>query len=392
MTAQDLYRQSRRAAALGAAVSLALGGAKLAGGVWGHSIALLSDSIHSLGDAGVAAVVLAALHGSERPPDPEHPYGHTRLEAIAGSNVALLLALSALWIIWESVTTLGEISPEPATFALWIAAASMVLNEALYQYKRRVARRTGSSTIRATAWDHRLDAYSSLTVFVALALVKLGGPAFHAADHIAAVVVALVILWVAVTLFWNSLQELMDRQADPELVDAVRHEALAVPGVQDVEKLLVRKTGLEYLVDIHVEVNPELSVREGHAIAHNVKDRIKEHIVPIKDVLVHIEPGQAKGENPLADAGSRRVSLKNFHSDSSLSSAKLEQYDKLSTEALIDSLRPGKVGSLKIRPDGTMIDGHHRIKILRDRGIDVNSLPREEVPGSLSDASDPLLD
>jgi cation diffusion facilitator family transporter len=297
VSAQDLYRQSRRAAALGAAVSLALGGAKLAGGVWGHSIALLSDSVHSLGDAGVAAVVLAALHGSEVPPDREHPYGHTRLEAIAGSNVALLLALSALWIIWESITTFSEPSPEPATFALWIAAASMVLNEALYHYKRGVARRTGSSTIRATAWDHRLDAYSSLTVFMALALVKLGGPAFHAADHIAAVLVALLILWVAATLFWNSLQELMDRQADPELVDTVRREALAVEGVQDVEKLLVRKTGLEYLVDIHVEVNPELSVREGHAIAHSVKDRLIERVVPIRDVLVHIEPGQTKEEN-----------------------------------------------------------------------------------------------
>jgi cation diffusion facilitator family transporter len=250
--------------------------------------------VHSLGDAGVAAAVLVALHGSEVPPDQEHPYGHTRLEAIAGSNVALLLALSAFWIIWESVTTFSEGSPEPAAYVLWIAAASMVLNEALYHYKKRVAQRTGSSTIRASAWDHRLDAYTSLTVLLALALVRFGGPAYHAADHIAAVLVALVILWVAGMLFWNSLQELMDRQAEPELVDTVRREALAVPGVQNVEKLRVRKTGLEYLVDIHIEVDPELSVREGHAIAHDVKDRLIERVVPIKDVLVHVEPGQAK--------------------------------------------------------------------------------------------------
>jgi cation diffusion facilitator family transporter len=378
VTAQDLYRQSRRAAALGAAVSLALGGAKLAGGVWGHSIALLSDSIHSLGDAGVAAVVLAALHGSELPPDPEHPYGHTRLEAIAGSNVALLLALSALWIIWESVTTFGEPSPEPAMFALWIAAASMVLNEALYHYKRRVAGRTGSSTIRATAWDHRLDAYSSLTVFVALALVKLGGPAFHAADHVAAVLVALVILWVAGTLFWNSLQELMDRQADPELVDAVRHEAVAVGGVQDVEKLLVRKTGLEYLVDIHVEVNPALSVREGHDIAHNVKDRIMERVVPIKDVLVHIEPAPEKATSSF-DSDLRRGTRTALHADMTLTQEKLARYGLLSTDELVDSLKPGRPNSLKVRPDGLMMDGHHRIKILRDRGVDVDSLDREIV-------------
>jgi divalent metal cation (Fe/Co/Zn/Cd) transporter len=104
-----------------------------------------------------------------------------------------------------------------------------------------------------------------------------------------------VILWAGASLFWGSLQELMDRQADPVLLETVRREAEAIPGVRGVEKLLVRKAGLEYLVDIHVEVDPDLSVREGHAIGHAVKDRLIEQVVTVKDVLVHIEPAPEEG-------------------------------------------------------------------------------------------------
>ena len=142
----------------------------------------------------------------------------------------------------------------------------------------------------AAAWDQRLDALSSLAVLAALALVRWGGPAWRAADHVAALLVAVVIVWAGSSLFWGGLHELMDRQADPDTLAAVRREAEAVPGVRGVEKLLVRKAGLEYLVDIHVEVDPELTVREGHAIGHAVKDRLLERLVTVKDVLVHIEP------------------------------------------------------------------------------------------------------
>jgi cation diffusion facilitator family transporter len=285
---QERYRQSRRAAIWGIALSLGLGGAKLAGGVLGHSVALLSDAVHSLGDALTSAAVFAALVWSQQPADREHPYGHTRAEAVAASNAALLLILSALGIAWESLSTLAEPSPPPELFTLGIAAASILLMEGLYQYKTHVARRTGSASLLATAWDHRLDALASLAVLAGLALARWAG--WHAADHIAALVVAVVILWAGGTLFWGSVQELMDRQADPEMLAAVRREALAVPGVRGVEKLLVRKTGMEYLVDIHVEVDSDQTVREGHAIGHAVKDRLIERFVPVKDVLVHIEP------------------------------------------------------------------------------------------------------
>jgi cation diffusion facilitator family transporter len=294
----DLYRLSRRAALWGLVITLSLGVLKLTGGLLGHSLALLSDAVHSLGDAVAMAAVWGALLAAQQPADREHPYGHTRVEAIAGSHIALLLILSALWVGWEALSTWKQPSPVPEPYTLLIAALSVLLNEGLFRYSRRVARRTGSRAVLTASWDQRLDAFGSLAVLVSLALAQLG-PAWHAADHVGALLTALLILWTGATLFWGSVQELMDRQADPEMLARVRQEASAVPGVQGVEKLLVRKTGIEYLVDIHIEVDPKMSVRESHAIGHAVKDRLLERLVTVKDVLVHIEPAPSPRDQGL---------------------------------------------------------------------------------------------
>ncbi len=285
---QELYRQCRRAALLGVALGLSLGAVKLAGGVFGNSEALVYDAVHSFGDALTAVVVWVSLLWAQQPADREHPYGHTRIEAVAGSTVALLLLLSGLVMGWEALITLSEASPAPALYTLAIAALSILLKELLYRYESNVAGRTGSSAVRAAAWDHRLDALGSLAVLIGLAVSYWGG--VRIADHVAALAVALVVLWAGGRLLWDSVQELMDRQAEPAIVDEVRREALAAPGVRGVEKVLVRKTGLEYLVDIHIEVDAEASVRQGHAVGHAVKDRLTGNIVMVKDVLVHIEP------------------------------------------------------------------------------------------------------
>jgi cation diffusion facilitator family transporter len=285
---KELYRQCRRAALWGVGLGLALGALKLAGGWFGHSEALIADAVHSFGDALTAAAVWISLLWAQRPADREHPYGHTRLEAVAGSNVALLLILSGLGMGWEALTTFGEASQKPELYTLAIAAVSILLKETLYRYESNVARRTGSSAVRAAAWDHRLDALGSLAVLIGLAISIWGG--WREADHVAALAVALVVLWAGGALLWSSVQELMDRQAEPKVLDEVRREALIVPGVRGVEKVLVRKTGLEYLVDIHIEVDAEASVRDGHALGHAVKDRLMGKIATVKDVLVHIEP------------------------------------------------------------------------------------------------------
>jgi cation diffusion facilitator family transporter len=267
---------------------------KLFGGLFGHSFALISDAVHSLGDAVTSGALLGALIVSQRSPDPDHPYGYTRAETAAGSSVALVLMLSALLVGWQALLSFSQEYEPPETYTLIIAGLSAVLKEALYRYNSRVARRVGSSALKASAWDHRLDALSSLAVLGGVALAKWGGPAYHLADHVAALVVAMIILWVGGKLFWDNLHELMDQQADPKLVERVRTEARSVPGVMGVEKLFMRKTGLEYLVDIHVEVDPDMTVRQGHAIAHAVKDHVMSRVELIKDVLVHIEPAPQK--------------------------------------------------------------------------------------------------
>ena len=287
---EGVYRQTRRAALIALIVTLALGVSKLIGGWLGHSLALLSDSMHSLGDTLSSASILIALWWAERPADREHPYGHTRIETIAASNVALLLIVSGLWIVWEALRTWKEPTPAPHWYTLVIALVSAIANEGVYRYSILVARSTGSKAVEVAAWDQRLDVFGSLVVLVGLSVAVWGGPAWHGIDHIAALIVAGLVLWTGGNLFWSSLQELMDRQAEPELLAVVRYLARDVPGVRGIEKLIVRKSGLEYFVDIHVEVDAELSVREGHEIGHAVKARLISEVPTIKDVLVHIEP------------------------------------------------------------------------------------------------------
>jgi cation diffusion facilitator family transporter len=290
----QLYREARRAAAWGIAVSLGLGLMKLLGGLFGGSLALLTDAVHSLVDAMISGTLLGALAVAERPADPEHPYGHTRVEAVAGLSIALVLVMLALGIGWEALSTLSARRTAPEAYASAIALVGFVLQELLHRHASRVARRTGSGALSATAWDYRLDAIGSLVVLAGVALATWGGPSWLWADNAAAAAAAATILWVAFGLFRDNAEELIDRQADPDLLDAVRREALAVPGVLGVETLRVRKAGLEYLVDIHVEVDPEQTVRQGHDIAHAVKEQIIRHVPPVRDVLVHIEPSPVK--------------------------------------------------------------------------------------------------
>jgi cation diffusion facilitator family transporter len=296
-----LYRQASAAAALGLVFNLLLGAAKLTGGLLTNSFALISDALHSLGDGLTSGVVLFAFRYAQRPPDAEHPYGHTRAEAIAGSNVALLLIVSALVVGWEALQHLFDAHEPPPAWALWIAAGSMAVQEALYRYETNVGKRTGSAALLANAWDHRNDAFCSLAVLCGLAVVRWGGPAWAGADHVAALVVVLVIIWSGLRLFRASASELMDLQADEPFVRQVRAAAAAVPEVRGVEKLRVRKSGLEYFADIHIEVDSRLTVAEGHRIGHVVKDHLLRQFSQLRDVLVHLEP------SPHEDAAPGRV-------------------------------------------------------------------------------------
>jgi cation diffusion facilitator family transporter len=286
----SLYRTATRATLLGLVVNLTLGVVKLVGGLVGNSFALLSDAVNSLGDSLTSIVVRFALRGAQRPPDAEHPYGHTRAEGIAATNVAVVIILSALMVAWEAIQRLGTTHAPPPVWTLWIAGLNVLIKESLYQYKVGIGRRVGSAAVIANAWDHRSDALCSSAVLIGLAAVRWGGPGFSWADQAAALVVVLAITWTGVKLFCSSASELMDLQADPQLVAEIRRVAEQLPNVRRVEKLWVRKTGLEYLADIHIEVDEHLSVAEGHRIGHGVKDRLLASFPALRDVLVHLEP------------------------------------------------------------------------------------------------------
>ena len=289
-TLDSIYRSAFRAALLGLSVNLSLGVIKLLGGLIGHSFALISDAVNSFGDVFASLVVLLALYVARRPADAEHPYGHTRAEAIAGANVALLIILSALYVGWEAVQRFGLRHTLPPVWTLWIAGANVLIKEWLYQYKYRVGRRTGSVALIANAWDHRSDAFCSLSVLVGLSFVRWGGPDWIWADELAALVVVAAITGTGIALFHKSTSELMDVQAEAEFVNRVRQSARDVSGVEAVEKLWVRKSGLEYFVDIHIEVDENLTVAEGHRIGHDVKDGLLHQFPVLRDVLVHLEP------------------------------------------------------------------------------------------------------
>lgn len=275
---------------LGLVVNLALGVVKLVGGLVGSSFALVSDAVNSLGDALTSVVVVGALWYAQRPADEEHPYGHTRAEAVAASNIAVVIILSALFVGWQALTRIAGHHEVPPVWTLWIAAANVVIKEGLYRYKVRVGKTTGSAAIVANAWDHRSDALCSLAVFVGLGIVRWAGPDYIWADEAAALVVVAAILISGVKLFRSSTSELLDPQADEQLVEQIRATAEQTPGVSQVEKLWVRKTGMEYLADIHIQVDAQLTVDEGHRIGHRVKDRLVEQFASLRDVLVHLEP------------------------------------------------------------------------------------------------------
>ncbi|WP_206107746.1 cation diffusion facilitator family transporter [Paludisphaera rhizosphaerae] len=288
---RGLYGEAVSATWLGLAVNLVLGGAKLVGGLVGGSLAMVSDAVNSLGDVFTSTAVLAAFHVAQKPADAEHPYGHTRAEAIAGSNVAVLVIVSALLVAWNTIWSFPhEVAATPPWWTLLIAGGNVAVKEALYQYKIRLGRRLGSSALIANAWDHRSDALSALAVLISLALVRILGPRYTFLDGVAALAVVGVILYSATHLLLSSAQELMDAQAEPELVAEIREAAGRLPQVRRVDKLWVRKSGLEHLVDIHVQVPAGLSVAEGHEVGHQVKDRLLEQFPNVRDVLVHLEP------------------------------------------------------------------------------------------------------
>lgn len=287
----DPYRQGAFGAWVGIGGNIFLALVKFAAGILGRSAAMVADGVHSLSDILSSAIVLAGMKVAQKSPDREHPYGHGKAESVAAQLVALFLVFLGGMIFYSSFRGIARADyTVPAGYVLAVAVLSIAIKEGLFRYKSRLARKLNSSSLLADAWHHRSDALSSAAVLAGVALAIFGGPRFHIADHLAAMAVAGIICYTGVKLLFQTSSELMDRAVDGEAAEEIGRLASEVPGVRRVEKLLVRKSGLEMMLDIHIEVDPDLTVSEGHRIAGRVKGELMERVPALKSVLVHVEP------------------------------------------------------------------------------------------------------
>lgn len=292
------YAQARYASWLALWINAVLATAKLIAGLLGGSLALVSDAINSIGDMITSSGVLLGMRISAWPATVRHPYGFSRVEAIIGLYLAIALGGAAVWIAREGILQLRQPTSSPEWYTLIVAAAVVVIKESLYHYKIRIARRLRSQALRAAAWDHRADAIAGTAVLIGIGLSRWG---YGWGDGAATLIVAGTIIWAAVSLMRDNISELLDSQADVAFLEEIHDAALRVPGVAALDRLFVRKAGLEYLVDLHVEVDPNLNVKRGHEIAHEVQEAIQRTLPHIHGILVHVEPHrpERRAENNL---------------------------------------------------------------------------------------------
>jgi cation diffusion facilitator family transporter len=283
------YSRGQRITLMGLVVNVVLAGVKLVAGVVGHSYALVADAIESMTDVVSSLIVWGGLGIAARPADDTHPYGHGKAEPLAALVVVLILGAAAVGIAAQAVRNILTPHELPAAYTLVVLLVVVIVKEALYWLARRAGRATGSGAVAADAWHHRSDAITSAAAAIGIAVALWRGPGSEAADDYAALVASLIIAANAVHLVRAPLFELMDA-APPTVVSRARAIAAEVPRVAGVEKVLARKSGLRFYLDMHVEVDPEMPVRDAHALAHDVKDRIRSAMPEVQDVLVHVEP------------------------------------------------------------------------------------------------------
>jgi cation diffusion facilitator family transporter len=306
------YQDKRRVTVVGAVVNLVLAIAKVVFGTIGQSQALIADGIHSFSDLVSDAMVLYAAKHNSRGPDEDHPYGHARFETAATVGLGLMLMFVAIGIIMDATERMFDPDAllNPGWLALAVAIVSILSKEYLYHYTMIVARRLRSNMLRANAWHHRSDAVSSIVVVVGIAGTMAGLPYL---DSVAAVLVGLMIAKIGWELGWNSLRELVDTALKPEELTEIRETILSVAGVKSMHKLRTRRMGGKGLINVHIVVDPKVTVSEGHQISENVRNRLKDEVVDILDVTVHIDPEDDSEQKPTQGLPGREEMLKRLN-------------------------------------------------------------------------------
>jgi cation diffusion facilitator family transporter len=281
-----------RVALLGLVINIAFAAVKIVAGVIGHAYVLIADGIESALDVGGSIVIWGGLTVAARPPDQTHPYGHGKAEPIAAIVVALGVLAAAIGLAVESVREIFTPHHGPAPFTLGLLVVVIVVKEILFRYVNRIGRNLESTAVQTDAWHHRSDALTSAAAFIGISVALIGGERWWSADDWAALFACAVIGANGVRLLLPAFHEIMDTAPRAKIVRAICGAAGSVPGVVEVEKCRARKMGLDFYVDLHVRVDGNISVHEGHEIAHRVKAAIQQSDPRVADVLVHIEPAE----------------------------------------------------------------------------------------------------
>lgn len=295
------YDLGQQTAYLTLAANTALAVVKLLAGLLAASSAMLADSLHTITDLATTGAVLVSLKIARRPPDSEHPYGHGKAELICANTIALLLISMGGVMAWKSVSSLtkGNLTV-PGRMALAAALLSIVVQELLYQLSYRTGKKINSKALQADAWHHRSDALSSVAALIGIALARFG---YTWCDPLAGLLVSLAVVTAGTKLWWKAIDELMDRQCDPDYNHKMTGVALNVDGVKGVQNLTVRYYGPSKVIDVTVLVDAAISVRLGHSIAVQVEQAFMQSDQSVQSVFVHIEPLTQRHGKTVSQAG-----------------------------------------------------------------------------------------
>ncbi|HLP86491.1 MAG TPA: cation diffusion facilitator family transporter [Candidatus Paceibacterota bacterium] len=261
-------------------------------GIFGHSYALIADAIESTTDIVSSILVLFGIKYSSKPADKDHPYGHGRIEPLITFLVVGFLITSAIIIVIQGIKNIQTPHELPKAYTLIILAGIIIWKEISYRLVVKKSKETKSTSLKADAWHHRSDAITSVAAFIGITIALILGKGFESADDWAALFAGAFILYNCYLIFRPALGEIMDEDTHNDIIIQIREVSKTVEGVVDTEKCFVRKTGMKYHADLHITVNAQISVKEGHEISHKVSAKLKEEIAELSNILIHIEPNK----------------------------------------------------------------------------------------------------
>lgn len=292
---QDFQAAATKVSVISMATNVILTVAKFAAGVIAHSGAMISDAVHSASDIFSGLIVLIGVRISSKAPDDKHPYGHERFECVAALLLSGILALVGGTIGVNAVKDIigGRVQEAPGILALVAAVVSIVTKETLFWYTRGYAKKYRSTALHAEAWHQRSDALSSIGALIGIAGARMGVPVM---EPVASLIIALFILRVAVRIFRDAIDQMVDHSASEETEAAFRETAMEQPGVQGVELLRTRMFGNRVYVDLEIAADPGLSLAAAHEIAERVHDAIEQTYPDVKHIMVHVNPAKEQGK------------------------------------------------------------------------------------------------